>query len=338
LFEKGATVANNMNHHERLLSAFRGEPVDRTPISLWHHWPGTEDKAETLARAEVEQQEVYDFDFVKVTPMGLKAVEDLGVEVGPPYNDHGEPTIGRLGVNSLADWDQVAHLSATEGRLAQEVEALRLIGQGLEGRTPYFQTLFFPLTNAGKLAGPRVLDDLRQHPDVVGRALKVMTETAIEFARACLVEGGADGLFISTKYGDSSLCSAEEYKEFSMPYDLQLLEGVQDLQPLIILHLHGKNIMFDLFRNYPVDAINWHDRDGELSIAEAKSLFRQGLVAGLSNDTEYLMNGSVDDLVADVQDAVRQAEGRRLVVGPGCVLPTELPPDKLQAMRQAVEE
>jgi uroporphyrinogen decarboxylase len=330
-------MTSAMNHFERLTAALRGEPVDRTPISLWHHWPGLDQKAETLADSELKEQAEYDLDFMKVTPMGLMAVEGWGVDIGPPYNDHGEPTIRRLGVNALEDWERVSPLDPNEGRLAQEVEALRLIGAGLEDGVPYFQTLFFPLTNASKLAGPRVLEDLRAHPAVVRPALEAITETTIDFARACLTEGGASGLFISTKYGDAELCTADEYREYALPYELQVLEGVRDLEPLIILHLHGQNIMFDIFRDFPVDAINWHDRQGELSIAQAKEYFSQGLVAGLSNDTRYLLSASVEELVADVRDAIRQAEGRRLAVGPGCVLPIDMPPEKMRAIRQAVE-
>ena len=32
-------MTSSMNHWERIRSTIKGEETDRTPISLWRHWP-----------------------------------------------------------------------------------------------------------------------------------------------------------------------------------------------------------------------------------------------------------------------------------------------------------
>jgi len=38
-----------MSKWDRIMAARSGEAVDRVPVSLWHHWPGVDVSADTLA-------------------------------------------------------------------------------------------------------------------------------------------------------------------------------------------------------------------------------------------------------------------------------------------------
>ena len=69
-------------------------------------------------------------------------------------------------MTSAEAWPRLARLSPTEGRLGQEVKALALAAEALNGEVPILQTVFSPLTTAVKLAGDRVFADLRRHPDL----------------------------------------------------------------------------------------------------------------------------------------------------------------------------
>ena len=322
---------------ERILAARAGEPVDRVPVSLWCHWPGADQSAETLAEATVEFAERFDFDMIKVTPSGLCGVADWGVRSGPPYSDHGEPTVSRWAIGKLEDWNRMEVLDPSAGRLAQEVGALRAIGIGLGASVPYVQTAFLPLTTAGKLANQRLLSDLREHPDLIHRALRVITDTTVAFLTVCLTTGGASGVFLSTKYANQALLTREEYAEFGTRYDLEILERIAHLSKVTILHLHGDNLYYDLFTSYPVDFVNWHDRGSGPTLAEGSRMFSTGLMGGISNSTEFICSASLDDLRAQVYDAVAQVRGRRLVIAPGCVLPTEMSDLRYRAIREAVE-
>jgi len=52
---------------------------------------------------------------------------------------------------------------------------------------------------------------------------------------------------------------------------------------------------------------------------------------------KVLLLGSPADVEAQVRDAVRQMNGRRLIISPGCTYPVTVPVSNLLAMRRAVE-
>ena len=69
-----------MDKRERLEKTIAGEAIDRVPAALWRHWPGDDERAADLARAVVDFQQQFDWDFVKVTPASSYSVADYGVQ------------------------------------------------------------------------------------------------------------------------------------------------------------------------------------------------------------------------------------------------------------------
>ena len=53
-----------MTKRERLEATFAGEAVDRPPVALWRHWPVDDQYGDQLARASLDFQRTYDFDFI----------------------------------------------------------------------------------------------------------------------------------------------------------------------------------------------------------------------------------------------------------------------------------
>src|SRR2546430_2511890 len=57
-----------MTSRDRIRAAISGKPVDRVPVAFWRHFPGDDQRAESLAAAHVNFQKKYQWDFLKVTP------------------------------------------------------------------------------------------------------------------------------------------------------------------------------------------------------------------------------------------------------------------------------
>jgi uroporphyrinogen decarboxylase len=131
------------------------------------------------------------------------------------------------------------------------------------------------------------------------------------------------------------LLTEEEYREFGRPYDLRILEAVQDSW-FNLLHLHGSNVMFDLVADYPVQAINWHDRETPPSLREGMDRFPGSLVGGL-RQWETMLRGTPDRVRSEVRAAIEETGGSRLVIGTGCVTPITSPLGNIRAVREAVE-
>jgi uroporphyrinogen decarboxylase len=200
---------------------------------------------------------------------------------------------------------------------------------------PVLQTIFSPLTMVAKILGGPAPTQLLPHAPVLAEVLDRLADDVIAFARACLA-AGADGLFFATQLAVQTDALPAFYRRFGVPSDLKVLHGLRAHSWALILHLHGDRPMFELADEYPIDAVNWHARETEPSLAEGMRRTRRGLVGGVAR-TGAVLHGPPQAVTQEVGDAMAQTGGRRFLVAPGCVLPTTTPHQNLVALRRAVD-
>jgi uroporphyrinogen decarboxylase len=322
-----------MSKRRRLEATIAGEPVDRLAVALWRHWPVDDQEAETLARAQLDFQRLYDFDFMKVTPSSNYCVAGWGAESHWVGNQEGNREWGAPVIRQPEDWGRLRVLDPRNGLLDEVRRALSIIGQQVGQEVPFIQTIFNPLSQAKYLAGDRLMADLRQHPDAVKAGLETITRSIVRFVEAIRPTGIA-GIFLAIQHASYDLLTEAEYREFGRPYDLRILEAAGGLW-FNLLHLHGQNVMFEVVHDYPVPAINWHDRETPPSLGEALGRFPGALVGGL-RQWETMLRGTAAQVTAEARVAVEQTGGRRLVIGTGCVTPVTAPVGNIWAAREAV--
>jgi uroporphyrinogen decarboxylase len=322
-----------MNHWQRIEAAIAGLPTDRPPVSMWRHFPGEDLEADQLAAHMVDWQRRWDFDVVKFMPPGTYSVEDWGARSDYLGNAIGTRDVVVPAVRRTEDWARIRPLDVRAGAYGRQNQALRTTAQALRGSVPILQTIFGPLTTARKMSTDRLYADLRRHPDVLHAALRVITEVTIEFALDAL-RSGADGVFLALQQPCWRLMTPDEYSRFGKAYDLEILAALRGKARLNMVHAHGEDIMFELLADYPVELFNWHDRVTEPSIADAAKAFPRLLVGGL-NEHQTLLQGDPAAIRAEVADAIAQAGGRRLMLGPGCVLPIAICDDAIATVVDA---
>ena len=325
-----------MSHRERVQATLNGQPADRPPVSLWHHFPGDDETARGLADATVRFQRRYDVDLVKLMPTGMYPAIDYGVAVQPSSDDIGTTRFIAGPVQEPGDWTRLPAVSPAAGTLAREVEAIRLVRAALGRDAVVIETIFGPVTIAAKVAGTAeaVVRTAGQDETALRRGLARISDDVVAFGRACL-EAGADGFFFATQLASRGALPDGMYRRLGVPYDLEVLNALRDGAWCTIVHLHGPSPMFELADEYPVDAVNWHDRETRPSLAEALRLTTRVLVAGIAR-RGAIATGTPADAAAEVRDAVRQTGARRLIVAPGCVIPYRAPAENLLAARHAV--
>ena len=323
----------SMEKRTRLEKAFAGEKVDRPPVALWRHWPGDDQYPAHFAAATIGFQRQFDWDFVKVTPSSDYCLRDWGTRTVWEGNNEGTRRYVFHPIQQPEQWGQLKPLDPRTGSLGVMLEALRLIRQGLGPDIPVIQTIFSPIAQAKNLAGPHFLHHLRLYPDAVRAGLQVITETTCRFVE--VIRDLVDGIFYAVQWADASHLSREEYRTFGRPYDLRILETAQPFW-FNLLHVHGEAIYFEEFVDYPVQALNWHDRETWPSLREGKNRFPAAVVGGISR-METLLRGTPEQVQAQAQDAIHQTEGRRFILGTGCVTPITTPLCNLRATRAAVE-
>lgn len=321
-----------MSRWERVEAALGGQEVDRPPVSLWRHFPNRDQSAEDLADATLEWQAHFDFDFIKLMPPGDYATIDWGAESEYRNSPGGTRETTRFPIEQIDDWRAIGPVPVDRGMNREVIEAARLVNERLGGEVPVLQTIFSPLTIAMKLSRGRVLKHLRERPEIVHAALEAITQVTAAMLKATL-EQGASGIFFATQCASTDLMTVEEYAEFGRRYDLPVLAGA-NASRFTLLHLHGDHIMFDELKDYPVQALNWHDRRTPPSLAEG--IARSGRCAVGGIDERAIVSMSAEEASAQARDAIKQTGGRQVMIGPGCVIPIGTPAGNVAAVARAV--
>jgi len=326
---------SNWNKRQRLEATIAGERVDRPPVALWRHWPGDDQDAAALAAAHLKWQADYDWDVVKVGPASSYSVVDWGVEDRWEGHIEGTRRTTRYPITAPSHWEALKPLDPNQGMLARQVEALRLVGEGLRGETPFLATVFSPLSMAKHLAGNEVvITHMRRHPDALRSGLETLTESILRFIDAAR-HAGIAGIYYAVQHAAYPLLSPAEFDDFGRPYDLRVLESAADLWCNMV-HLHGSQVMFDRVADYPMAFLNWHDRDTGISLAEGLAQTRAAASGGVSQWSIH--RESPEGMLAEAADARAQTGNRRLMLGTGCVIMTTTPLRNIRAFREAVEK
>jgi len=325
----------DMSKRERIKAVLAGKPVDRVPAGFWRHWPGDDQRADTLADVTLDFQRRYDLDFIKFPVSSTFCVDDYGVKHAYRGKASGDREHLERPIKRLEDWDRIEPLDATRGTFGLNLQSLRMVIDGKQPDTPVILTVFNPLAMACYLAGDELcLSHLRSEPERVQHALKALSATCSSLVKHA-VDAGCDGIFLSARAASYEMMSEEEYDCFGRPWDLEVLEAAS-AGWFNVLHLHGQHPMFVSLSDYPVQAINWHDRSAGPSLAEAGKLCSKALMAGVEQQ-KTLYFGTPEEVEQQVHDAISQTGGRRLIVTPGCTYALGVPHSNLLAMRRAVE-
>jgi uroporphyrinogen decarboxylase len=318
---------------ERLQAAIAGERADRLPVALWRHFPVDDQSPEELSESIAGFQDAFDFDLIKVTPASSYCLVDWGVQDEWLGNTEGTRTYTHRVIEDPEDWRALEPLDPSSGEMARQLRCLELLRERFGPEMPIIETIFNPLSQAKNLAGEgRMLEHLRQDLDSVREGLKTIAGTSIAFIEASK-ERGIDGIFYAVQHASDRYFHVEEYLALAGDTDREILESAQDLW-LNILHLHGDSVHFELGESYPVQIVNWHDRESEVSLAAGQARIPGAVCGGVG--TRTLSLGSPAEVRAEAEDAIRSVQRRGLVLGTGCVTPIISPRANIRALRDAV--
>ena len=283
--------------------------------------------------AHLQWQRDYDWDVLKVGPASSYSVVDWGVEDRWVGHIEGTRQYTHRAIQKPEDWADLKPLDPNKGMLATQLEALRLVKEGVGDSVPVIATIFSPLSQAKHLANNEpMLSHMRQQPDLFRQGQAAIVESTLRYIEAAK-QLGIDGIYYAIQHARYPLLSREEYTNWGRPYDLQILNAVQDLW-LNMLHLHSTDVMFDMLADYPVQIVNWHDREIGLTLAEGLQKIRGAASGGIDHWT--LHQESPEQTIAEAQDAIAQTNGRRLLLGTGCVAMVTTPLRNIRALRESV--
>ena len=229
----------------------------------------------------------------------------------------------RFPVSSPDDWQKITRLSPTSGQLGSQISCLGQLVKEFNHQTPVLQTIFSPLSQAKNLIGKDNLSvHLRLYPEQLHAALRAIAQTTVDFLREA-AKTGIDGVFYAVQHAQYGLLSVEEFETFGLAYDMQVLEAAQDLW-FNMAHIHGDHIMFDMLSSYPVQALNWHDRQAAPDLSTARINYK-GILCGGLRQWETMAYAGAHQVTLEARDAIQSTRGSHFILGTGCVMPIITP-------------
>jgi uroporphyrinogen decarboxylase len=348
--------------YDRVMRAIHREVPDRVPWALWGHFPAAPflryyswEKANRdgreLARSHVAllNELEYKMDLLKVTPFYRFMAYHWGSRFRFTDNHEVVETV-EVVVKASEDWAKLWVLDPKK-ELREHVRAVSILQRDIGGQLPFIYTVPSPLVQAlhGVSTPPRVYADMQAQPDALKEGLETITQTCIEFARACVAEGAAGVFFGIGGGGDLwSKMSRRQLDEYALYYDRKVLQALAHA-PIKLLHicssdhddpqLNGGLMEAGWFKQYPVDAINWSSASFT-SCPTAKQIYgdRFCVVAGLDHQG-VMRHGSPSQVEAHVKEALdATAGGGGFILGPGCTLYQDTPLANYNAVARAVQK
>ncbi len=323
-----------MTKRERVRASIAGEAVDRAPASLWGHDFLREWSNEELVGATCEQYEAYDWDFIKINPRWSMFPEAWGAVYSPP-SDQSNPTMVSAALAELDELHDVVSVHAERGVFGEHIESTRLVVERTRGEVDVVQTVFSPMATVGLMFGhPRAFKQAAvEAPAAVHAATARVTETIIKYSRANMNAGASGVFYAPLQWASHDISTADFYREFGRPYDLQVLDAIRDAEFNILHVCHTNNMLSDVL-DYPVQAFNWDDRhETNPDLAEVWSQTDKCVMGGVSR--VGLGQLSAAEIQAQASEAASVGETRVFVSG-GCSIPPQTPPENRAAVAAGV--
>ncbi|MFW9906845.1 MAG: uroporphyrinogen decarboxylase family protein [Candidatus Thorarchaeota archaeon] len=315
-------------------ATFNRQKTEKVPYALWKHFPEADKTSEGLAKAQLDFQQRFDSDLMKISPHGSYCVVDFGGILGDYRPVSGSRICDKPPISSLSDWETLEPVDPNDGEFGAQVKAVNLIHIQVENEIPTMMTIFSPFMVASKL-DPSLLDHIFQDQQLLSDQITMLSKVMGDFASSVL-DAGSDGLFIATQHFNSTL-PQDRLQDFEFQPIKSILNQVTKKSSFNVLHLHGEEPYFKIATQLPsVHAINWHDQQTPPSLLEARQEFSDGLLGGLDEMTVLRQNDQ-NKIKQSINKVYGQFNSRGLVFAPGCVLPLDVPENNLAVVVETIK-
>jgi MtaA/CmuA family methyltransferase len=328
-----------MTNRERVLAHLAGRPVDHLPLmpitmmfacdQIGAKYCDYCTDYRVLVEAQVRTAEKFGFDYFNTMSDPAREAADCGAKV--EYFEN-QPVAVVEEEALLVDKTKLASLKIPDplggGRMTNGIKALALYKEKLGQEKIIEGWVEGPIAEAADLRGINtVMTDFFDDPAFVRDLFEFVVEMELRFARE-QVKAGAD--IIGVGDAAASLVGPQIYEEFVLPYEKRLVDGIHASGGKVRLHICGntRRILGGMGRL----GCEIVDLDSLAPLNEARQRMGAGQVLlGNLNPVTVLRNGNPETVTNAIAECHRQA-GARYIVGAGCEVPRDTPPENLRAI------
>ena len=325
------------NHRDRIEMIIAGEKPDRFAGSVWRHFFHKENNARGTAEAMIDFQKMFDWDFIKINPRADYHVEDWGMKQKWSRDEFKKHEKIEFPIKNIQDWKKIDVLPLSSKALAEHLKVVSLIKKGVGKEVPILMTMFTPLAIAGRMVPDRkmLVAHLREEPELIHAVLDRIAETFSKYATE-LRNAGADGLFFATtQWASEDMITWEEYQIFGIPYDLKVIESSSD-GAINLFHVCASNNYLSKLAeiDYHCQLYNWDSDDPtNIPLDKAYDLLKGKVLVGGIDMNGWLLHCDPLEIKEQVRRIKEKHDPSRVIIGPGCAIPPEVPMENLKAIR-----
>jgi MtaA/CmuA family methyltransferase len=330
-----------MTSRDRVLAHLAGRPVDRLPVMpitmqfacdlVGARYREYETDFRVLVEGQLRVADAFGFDYVNTMSDPAREAADCGAVV--EYAENSPAAMVETEAR-LADKTALLSLRMPDplggGRMTNGIRALDLFRDRLRGEKLVEGWIEGPMAEAADLRGINTLMlDFFDDPAFVRDLFAFVVEMELRFARA-QIEAGADLIGI----GDAaaSLVGPRLYDEFVWPYEKKLVDGIHALGGRARLHICGDTrFALEGMGRLGCEVV---DLDFLTPVGEGRARMGEGqILLGNLNPVKTLRNGTPEDVWNALSDC-HAAAGPRFIIGAGCEVPRDTPPENLRTLAE----
>lgn len=319
-----------MTKRELVERTLNGEAFDIVPSCFSLHFPQSEKFGEAAVKAHL--------DFFKDTDTDIQKI----------MNENAYPS--NPGLYKPSDYRRITSYGKNDPFVADEVELVKRVLDKADPDGYPICTIQGVIASLGHTMRPQyqTLSDLRRMQVDFYREDKASVEDAVKHITDSLivlieevVKAGCKGIFYAVLGGERNLWTDEEFSSIQAPYDLMVLKAAKECGAKVILHLCKKDLAIERFSEYGKysDAVNWGIYENNISIEEGMKYFPESVVlGGLEHRSGIIVDGSLDDIKAEVHSLRRKMSGKPFILGADCTLSTDLDRNRVKTAVDAARD
>ncbi|MBS4206688.1 uroporphyrinogen decarboxylase family protein [Bacillus sp. FJAT-50079] len=312
-----------MGKFESVLNAVRGEKLDYVPAGFWLHFPSTQHHGKEAVEAHINFFRKTNTDIMKIMNENLV-----------PYSTP---------ITKADDWRNIRPISLKDPFVVDQLDIIKRIVDRVGDEAVILTTIHGTIASAFHARGGGENYDtlrtilsahLREKPEVVANAFRILSEGMAEFTQSCL-EAGAQGIYYSALGGEKELFTDEEFEQYIKPNDLLILNAAKSASAFNVLHICKDNVNFERYKDYDPEVVNWAVHENRLTLKEGRKLFPNStILGGLDDRSGVLVSGTEEEIEKAVFSILDEVGTKKFILGADCTLPTEMSYEKI---RMAVE-
>nr|WP_319776107.1 uroporphyrinogen decarboxylase family protein [uncultured Sphaerochaeta sp.] len=303
----------SFDKRELLEATVQGESTGRIGCGFWHHFSPHKNKGIASVQAHIEFFNAIDADILKVMNEYMYHIDK--------------------NIDSPNDWKKLEAIPFSRTPYLAYIEEIKEIKKKLPSDVPVFATVHGVLVSAyhatelpGYFSNPEnmVSRHLREDPESVIIGLQSITDTLIEFCRH-LAKIGVDGIYYAALGGEAYRFTTDIFSNFVKPFDEQVINAINSLGCLSVLHICKDQVMLPLYQDIKADVVNWAIHESEYDLREGRKLFPDAtLLGGFDDRSGVLVSGTISQIERELDEIVANAGRKKLLIGADCTLPEDI--------------